>query len=88
MEVKVIQARLRPKRDDDLKKAFMELPDHVDKADIIREAMRQYFFGGGLKNNAVNNIKLVNDDSSSIMINKVEDSDDDLDAKLDFTLDI
>lgn len=86
--MEVIQARLRPKRDDDLKKAFMELPEHMDKADIIREAMRQYFFGGVVKTNKVNIIDPTYDDESTISINKVDGSDDDLDAKLDFVLNI
>ncbi|MFC6456020.1 GIY-YIG nuclease family protein [Paenibacillus vulneris] len=44
----MIQARLRDNRDDDLIKAMNELPEYVDKSDIIREALRAYFFDKNL----------------------------------------
>lgn len=39
------KARLRPKKDDDLIKAWSSLPPHKDKSDIVREALRLFFFG-------------------------------------------
>ncbi|MEJ3719307.1 hypothetical protein WGM54_14905 [Paenibacillus polymyxa] len=39
------KARLRPKKDDDLIKVWNNLPPHKDKSDIVREALRLFFFG-------------------------------------------
>lgn len=40
----LIPFRLRKKKDDDLDAAFLALPEHIEKSDIIREALRMYFF--------------------------------------------
>lgn len=37
--------RLRQFRDDDLTNAFSSLPAHIEQSDLIREALRMYFFG-------------------------------------------
>ncbi|WP_405169472.1 hypothetical protein [Paenibacillus sp. FSL H3-0286] len=44
MEI-VARARLRPVKDRDLIKAFEQLPEHEDKSDVVREALRLLFFG-------------------------------------------
>jgi hypothetical protein len=43
--VKVVMARLRPKKDEDIKKALSNLPPYYDESDILREALRQFLFG-------------------------------------------
>lgn len=43
--VEIIRVRLRKNKDDDLRSAFEDLPNHVDKSVIIRDALRQYLFG-------------------------------------------
>ncbi|MFI2856962.1 hypothetical protein ACH6EH_07450 [Paenibacillus sp. JSM ZJ436] len=44
MGKKVIIARLRPNKDDDLRKALNNLPPYYDESDIVREALRQFLF--------------------------------------------
>lgn len=45
MGVKVVMARLRPKKDEDIQKALSNLPSYYDESDILREALRQFLFG-------------------------------------------
>ncbi|ASA22563.1 hypothetical protein [Paenibacillus donghaensis] len=45
MEI-VARARLRPDKDEDLIKAFEQLPKHKDRSDVVREALRLMFSGG------------------------------------------
>ncbi|MBT2760007.1 hypothetical protein [Paenibacillus sp. ISL-20] len=45
MGKKVVIARLRPGKDDDIRKALKELPPYYDESDILREALRQFLFG-------------------------------------------
>lgn len=44
MGKKVIIARLRPVKDDDLRIALGKLPPYYDESDIVREALRQFLF--------------------------------------------
>lgn len=44
MGSKLISARLRPKKDDDIKTALGKLPAYYDESDIVREALRQFLF--------------------------------------------
>lgn len=41
----VIQCRLRTGKDDDLRQAIEKLPASQDKSDLVRDALRLYFFG-------------------------------------------
>ncbi|MEC4565554.1 hypothetical protein L8C07_06310 [Paenibacillus sp. CMAA1739] len=45
MGKKVISARLRDGKDEDLKEALKKLPVYYDESDIVREALRQFLFG-------------------------------------------
>ena len=40
----IIPFRFRVGKDDDLEAAFEALPKYLEKADVIREALRMYFF--------------------------------------------
>lgn len=40
----IIPFRIRVGKDDDLDLAFENLPKYIEKSDIIREALRMYFF--------------------------------------------
>lgn len=44
MEVEYARAKLRKNKDDDLKQAFSKIPNSYDQSDIVREALRQFFF--------------------------------------------
>lgn len=44
MEVDYARAKLRKNKDDDLKHAFSNIPNSYDQSDIVREALRQFFF--------------------------------------------
>lgn len=44
MEVDYARAKLRKNKDDDLKQAFSKIPNSYDQSDIVREALRQFFF--------------------------------------------
>lgn len=52
----VIPFRLRVGKDDDLKKSLDCIPRNIEKSDIIREALRLYFFNSPtpLRNSVVN----------------------------------
>ncbi|WP_339193757.1 hypothetical protein MKY95_18655 [Paenibacillus sp. FSL P4-0176] len=39
------RARLRPVKDEDLREAWVKLPPHEDKSDVVRRALRLLFFG-------------------------------------------
>lgn len=45
MEYKPIRVRLRPGKDDDIGRALEDAAKKEDKADIVRAALRLYFFG-------------------------------------------
>lgn len=83
--MEVIQARLRPNKDDDLRMAFNELPDYIDKADVIRIAMREYFFK--TNETAINKkrkyVEIDYSDSQPIALNRKEITDEQLENNLD-----
>lgn len=45
MALKTVIARLRNLKDDDLREAMENSPIYYDESDIVREALRQFFFG-------------------------------------------
>lgn len=45
MALKTVIARLRNKKDDDLREAISKSPIYYDESDIVREALRQFYFG-------------------------------------------
>jgi hypothetical protein len=55
----MISLRLRVGRDEDLEAAFESLPAYIDRSDVIREALRQYFFESGTPiRNSLGNLDL------------------------------
>jgi Arc/MetJ-type ribon-helix-helix transcriptional regulator len=40
----IVSARLRPNKDDDIRKALGKIPVYYDESDIVREALRQFLF--------------------------------------------
>jgi hypothetical protein len=44
MPVNIVPFRLRKRKDDDLREALRIIPDHVEVSDLVREALRMYFF--------------------------------------------
>ncbi len=95
MAIKTVMARLRKKKDDDLKLALSNSPIYYDESDIIREALRQFYFGhtgreplfrGDQLLYTINNETAdVDDEPEDIQLDKVElnDVDDDLESNLD-----
>jgi Arc/MetJ-type ribon-helix-helix transcriptional regulator len=92
--VKVVIARLRPKKDDDIRQALSELPSYYDESDVIREALRQFLFShkgriplllaSRIENE--NNDKLVDEssrDEKMVLERVLDEEDDDLEAALD-----
>jgi hypothetical protein len=41
----IVQFRIRPIKDEDLAKELGDLPDCTDVSDVVRTALRAYFFG-------------------------------------------
>lgn len=74
--VEVIRVRLRKNKDDDLRSKFDELPDHLDKSSIIRDALRQYFF-------RQNKSKSISINSKQVKSKIIERSDKTLKNNLD-----
>ncbi|WP_311078058.1 hypothetical protein [Paenibacillus polymyxa] len=69
------KARLRPKKDDDLIKVWNSLPLHKDKSDIVREALRLFFFGECSTYNHQTQIPLtrLHSESEEVVMDKVEE---------------
>lgn len=57
-----INFRLRDGKDDDLKQALNSLPSYVDRTEIIRKALRDYFFNNQkpitIKNNTAPQVNI------------------------------
>ena len=89
MGKKVVIARLRPKKDDDIKTALESLPEYYDESDIVREALRQYFFGnsgllpGIIITDRPNLNKTLNEDVVIVAQKVDETEDDELEDNLD-----
>lgn len=95
MGVKVVIARLRPKKDDDIRNALSKLPSYYDESDIIREALRQFLFGhkGRTPQLQGSQIEIKNNEyqlngipeNEKFVLEKVssEEEDDDLEEALD-----
>ncbi|WP_342423060.1 hypothetical protein [Paenibacillus sp. FSL E2-0178] len=79
MEI-VARARLRPGKDKDLIRAFEELPEHEDKSDVVRKALRLLFFGTPIEKN-IEFTCLVEGEESDVKI--LIDDDKSLDDILD-----
>lgn len=89
MGKKVVIARLRPKKDDDIKTALETLPEYYDESDIVREALRLFFFG----NNEIQPKNIVTYQSNlhktlkqeeDVVVKKVDNIDEDeLEGNLD-----
>ncbi|MBX4152319.1 hypothetical protein [Paenibacillus lautus] len=89
MGKKVIIARLRPGKDDDIRQALQELPPYHDESDILRAALRQFLFG----HREIQPLLVRNQDSSThdmqteysedFSLSQIKTDNDDLDEKLD-----
>lgn len=87
MGSKLISARLRPKKDDDIKIALSKLPAYYDESDIVREALRQFLFshkgrapqllGSQVYEESATGI----DDEDTITLEKVDSIDGELDLE-------
>ena len=87
-----IGARLRPGKDDDIKKAIDSLPVYYDESDIVREALRQFLFSHEGRQPLILGSQIFKLENKSVTITKDEMEmnstveiieEDDLDAKLD-----
>ncbi|MCM3257135.1 hypothetical protein M3664_04970 [Paenibacillus lautus] len=86
MGKKVVIARLRENKDDDLRDALDNMPPYYDESDIVREALRQFFFGHEgrqpvLMGSQVNS-KVVVEDAVDIVLER-SDEEFDLEGNLD-----
>lgn len=89
MGKKVVIARLRPGKDDDIRQALKEIPSYFDESDILRAALRQFLFG----HREVQPLLVGNQDVTTqhrhveydedIPLIRSKEDDDDLDGKLD-----
>ncbi|WP_431785953.1 hypothetical protein [Paenibacillus lactis] len=88
MGKKVIIARLRPGKDDDIRQALKKLPSYHDESDILRAALRQFLFGENQpllvgKQIATTQVRQDEEYVESIPLRRIDTDDDDLDEKLD-----
>lgn len=81
--MEIARARLRPDKDDDLRVAFDNLPKYVNPSEVVREALRQYFFKNEDRVNDKN--YLVPD---SVDCDKDEEDEIDIEGNLDRMLDL
>ncbi|MGM1044715.1 MAG: hypothetical protein ACQEXX_01075 [Bacillota bacterium] len=85
----IVSARLRPKKDDDLRKALDNLPPYYDESDVVREALRQFLFSHKgrkplIMGSQVFDESSITDEEDSIVVEQVvNESDNDLDNNLD-----
>lgn len=83
---KIIPFRLRDGKDDDLIKSFDELPKSTDKSDIIRDALRRYFYHPTYQAWPVD-ININQLESHNIELKRKEKSEDEILDNLDKLLD-
>ncbi|MEK4427641.1 hypothetical protein MHB54_00125 [Paenibacillus sp. FSL M7-0802] len=87
MGKKLVSARLRSGKDDDLKIALSKLPVYYDESDIVREALRQFLFGHKGRKPEILGSKVVIDDELVVNKEELEEVDfisqSDLDKSLD-----
>lgn len=88
MGKKVVIARLRPGKDDDIRQALKEIPSYFDESDILRAALRQFLFGENqslLVGNQIAGTQVRQNEKyiESIPLSRIDTEDDDLDEKLD-----
>ncbi|KAF6630682.1 hypothetical protein ACWA2B_09920 [Paenibacillus sp. CMM36] len=87
MGKKLVSARLRNGKDDDLKIALSKLPIYYDESDIVREALRQFLFGHKGRKPEILGSKVVIDDELVVNKEELEEVDfisqSDLDKSLD-----
>lgn len=77
----VIQCRLRVGKDDDLRKVINDLSPSKDKSDLIRDALRLYFFGN--KKNDIHAPASVHKKEEPIHLEKKEQAEDIVSSRLD-----
>lgn len=84
MGKRAVIARLRPKKDDDIKRALEQLPRYIDESDIVRAALRKFLFGQD-SNITLGKIdlKAQSDEQMIIEPTPLEDDDDELEANID-----
>lgn len=85
----IVSARLRPKKDDDLRKALEHLPPYYDESDVVREALRQFLFSHKGRKPLIMGSQVLEDSSTTSMdeaavsnafeVEEVEDLDEKLD---------
>jgi len=101
MEKKIVRARIRDIKDADLREALAKIPIYYDESDIVREALRQFLFGHKgrkpqiLAEDIIDESILMSertneleDDEDEVVLEKVDISDEELEAKLDGQLGI
>lgn len=101
MEKKIVRARIRDKKDADLREALAKIPIYYDESDIIREALRQFLFGHKgrkpqiLAEDIIDEMLVMNEkkfeleeDEEEFVLVETDISDEELESKLDDQLGI
>lgn len=85
MGKRIVSARLRDKKDDDIRKALSALPVYYDESDIVREALRQFLFSHkGRKPEILGSqIELDMPDELAKELELIDSSEESLDKSLD-----
>lgn len=87
MGKRVVIARLRPKKDDDIRDALNLLPSYIDESDVVRAALRMLLLGQKWN---LSPLELPNQQTSTRVedvVTKIEaddiDDEDELESNLD-----
>ncbi|MCQ2010521.1 hypothetical protein NOM01_10890 [Sporolactobacillus sp. STSJ-5] len=82
----IIQCRLRSGKDDDLRDAIDKLPASKDKSDVLRDALRLYFFDGHKNEDKImppSAAVTIDKKEEPVQLQKVQEPEDSLSGKLD-----
>lgn len=87
MGKRVVIARLRPKKDDDIREALNLLPDYIDESDVVRAALRMLLLGqkwnlGPFEMSKQQTPIRVEEEVIRIEVNSIDDEDE-LESNLD-----
>jgi hypothetical protein len=74
----IIKCRIRAKKDDDLRRAIEQLSEGIDISDVLRDALRAWFFEGERVRTVVSD-----EQTPMPMLDRIEKSDDELTGGLD-----
>ncbi|OMD76906.1 hypothetical protein [Paenibacillus odorifer] len=69
----IVSARLRPNKDDDIRKALGKIPVYYDESDIVREALRQFLFSHRGRTPQLLGSQVYKEDDDVDKLEKVED---------------